>query len=68
MRMVRPFSVKQASYLNRHHSRLSRIKKHASHHFDVVFAGDSITHNWERDREKRAVYGQQVWNEAFRIS
>ena len=54
-----------ARYLDRHNSRLSRIRKHATHHFDVVFVGDSITHNWERDREKRAVYGRSVWEEEF---
>lgn len=52
-------------YLNRHNSRISRIRKNESKHYDIVFVGDSITHNWERDREKRAVYGQQVWDEEF---
>lgn len=52
-------------YLNRHNSRISRIRKNESHHYDIVFAGDSITHNWERKREKRDVYGQDVWDEEF---
>lgn len=53
------------SYMRRHNSRISRIAKNASRHYDLVFAGDSITHNWERAGEKRHVYGQKVWEEEF---
>lgn len=52
-------------YLTRHNSRVSRMRKNESKHYDIVFVGDSITHNWERERYKHDVYGQQVWNEEF---
>ena len=52
-------------YMNRHNSRLGRIKRNETGHFDLVLVGDSITHNWEREREKRHIYGQKVFNEEF---
>ena len=52
-------------YMNRHHSKLGQIKRNESRHFDLVFAGDSITHNWERDKDKRHVYGKKVFEEEF---
>ena len=52
-------------YLNRHNSILSKIKRNESRHFDLVFAGDSITHNWGREGEKRHIYGLKVWEEEF---
>lgn len=52
-------------YLNRHNSRLGRIKRNETGHFDLVFVGDSITHNWERKNEKRHVYGQKVFEKEF---
>ena len=52
-------------YLSRHNSRISRIRKNESRHYDIVFFGDSITHNWERSHEKHHKYGQAVWAEEF---
>lgn len=52
-------------FLRRHESRLARIAKHQSKHYDIVFFGDSITHNWERANKGSDVYGQKVWQEEF---
>ena len=49
-----------ARYLDRHNSRLSRIRKHATHHFDVVFAGDSITQLGARPRETRRLRAERL--------
>ena len=49
----------------------AEIAANESHVFDIVFFGDSITHNWERD-DAWGVYaqyggfGKQVWTEAFK--
>ena len=52
-------------YLRRHDSCLGRIKRNESHHYDLVLVGDSITHNWNRVKEKRHIYGQAVFDEEF---
>ena len=52
-------------YMNRHNSILSKIKHNESRHFDLVFVGDSITHNWDREGEKRHIYGKKVFDEEF---
>ena len=53
------------SYLNRHNSILGKIKRNESKHFDIVFCGDSITHNWSRAPTKKQVFGLDVWTNEF---
>lgn len=52
-------------FMNRHNSRRSRIAKHESKHYDIVFFGDSITHNWERKNGDGYIHGLAVWTEEF---
>ena len=54
-----------AAYLNRHNSILGKIKRNESKHFDIVFCGDSITHNWSRAPTKKQVFGLDVWTNEF---
>ena len=53
------------AYLNRHNSILGKIKHNESKHFDIVFCGDSITHNWNREPTKKEVFGKKVWDAEF---
>ena len=52
-------------YLNRHNSILGKIRRNESKRFDIVFCGDSITHNWSRERTKKEVFGLDVWTNEF---
>ena len=52
-------------YLNRHNSILGKIKRNESKRFDIVFCGDSITHNWSRERTKKEGFGLDVWTNEF---